>query len=159
MIKNVIQIISILLISVPTMVWGQNDSVEIFKPNDNYIEIKTLRHALKFSAPLDTPMVGLTWGSLIPEPIKIKDGVVIIRDRQDNILKLFIYADSTMIQEEHVKGGKLYRQFNHYDKTNIEVQKYYWENGNLQGLVLYSNKKILIYNFTKDGKLIIEQDK
>jgi hypothetical protein len=155
--KNTIQTILTLLTLVPTIAKGQKDSIEVFRLNDNYIEIKSLRHVLSIDSFSMTPTMSLFTYSLIPKPPKIKEGVILIRDRQDNMLKLYIYSDSSIIQEDHYYKGKLSKQFSYESKDSVEVQKYYWDNGTLSDLVIYWNRKQTTYSYSKDGRLIIGQ--
>jgi antitoxin component YwqK of YwqJK toxin-antitoxin module len=148
-------IILTLLILIPTIGKGQTDSIEVFKLNDNYIEMKSTRHVLKIDSFSMSPTMTFFTYSIIPKPTIIKNGVILIRDRQDKILKLYIYSDSTIIHEDHYLNGRLSRQVCNYTNDTLNIEKYYWDNGNLRSLIIYSDKKQIVYDYSENGQLDI----
>ena len=136
---------------------AQNNSIEFRKISENYIEIKTSRFTLDSGYSV---MPG-AWAkiSFEPRPVRIKNGTVLIKDRLNRPLAIYVYSDSSLLMEEHYKEGQLRSQIIRGIKNSPSIEKYYWMNGNLQYLSYYCNGVNEVHEYSGDGQLIEERKK
>jgi hypothetical protein len=137
----------------PTVLKCQNDSVEIHRMGDNYIEIKILRYKLDSNCVSDRGEV--TVKSFIPEPVKLKNGTVFIKDRLNRTLATYFYSDSIVVTEEfYDRTGRMTGQKIHSKDGSYDIERWYWGNGNLYRMRYLGNGLDERYFFSEDGKMI-----
>ena len=139
--------------------WGQSDSTIVLKKSENYIEIKSLRHVLArewsdTSSVKETPN-DRSWClvSYIPKGPIIKDGIVVIRDRTNRILRMYIYQDSIQIQREEYRDNVLQTQITSSKCGKYSIEKYFDKSGNLINLRYYIDGKYVEIKYTKEGEI------
>ena len=136
-----------------------NDSVLVTRYSDNYIEVKSIRHVLietKTQKEIDTEkLIGhLIKISYVPtEPI-LKDGVVAIKDRNDNLLFLKFYKDSMQIQSDKYVDNLLSEQEIANPADSSFIEKYYYKNGRLQSIYVTVKKRTTVVKYSESGQVI-----
>ena len=157
-------IILILLLS-SCLVNAQTDSTIINKINDHYVEVKSLRHVL-IESHFDTTgysskpdYTKIRYGvcdftNHIPRGPRLKNGIVVIKDRLDRPLALYVYSDSSIIQDDHYFEGRLDWQEFDNPKDSSSITKYYWGNGNFKSIYYYNGQKNEEFDYDEKGQLI-----
>lgn len=155
--RKTILIFSLLFFIIPSVLKCQTDSVEIHKISDTYIEIKSLRYVLDSGyARANGEYVVM---SFMPRPIALKNGTVIIRDRLNKPLAIYIYSDSVQVVKEHYyPNGQIEYQRIHNQDKSLDIDKWYWKNGNLNRICYYGNGLNEVHLYSEEGELI-EQKK
>jgi hypothetical protein len=156
-------IILILLLS-SCLVNSQTDSTIINKINDHYVEVKSLRHVLSKGysdtteySPTDNSKMRYGVYDFIdytPRGPRLKDGVVLIKDRFDRPLALYVYSDSNLFQLDHYKEGRIEWQEFDNPRDSSSIDKYYWDNGNYKTIYYYNGIKLDIFHYDKKGQFI-----
>jgi hypothetical protein len=167
--RKTIITISIILFFIPTVLKCQSDSIEINKISDTYIEIRSLRYKLDTSystrensfalqpkpgQPPRYPDGIYIKRQFVPQTIKIKNGTVVIKDRQNRPLDIYFYLDSVVIQhDEYFINGRLCSQEFNYKSDSLHIDKYFYGNGKLYAIT-YNRKGIEeTFKYDEDGKL------
>lgn len=164
--KNILDMIKIFLtflLFVNLPVFGQEDSIIVNKMSDNFIEIKTLRHKLfNNSLPgggiiLDSTIHNpgtYAYQSLVPSGPVLKNGMVVIRDRNDNLLGINYYKDSIRVMEEHYSNNKLTEQFVRMSNDSVLIDKYFFkESGNTEFLSIMIGSDFTEIEYFMNGQI------
>jgi hypothetical protein len=173
--KKTIITISTIFLFIPTVLkcQSESDSIEVNKIADTYIEITTLRYKLDTSyATTETHMIYDQHPSkpgyqphyldgiyikrqFVPKPIVIKNGTVIIKDRQNKPLDIYIYQDSVLIQHDQyfINGGLCSQAFD-LKKDSLNIYKYFYRSGKLSALTYQRQGLEEIFKYDENGKLI-----
>ncbi len=142
---------------IPSVLRCQTDSVEIHKFSDTYIEIKSLRYTLDSGSATENGAYMVT--HFTPRPIGLKNGTVIIRNRLNKPLAIYIYSDSVQVVEEHYyPNGQIQFQRIRTKDDSLDIDKWYWKNGNLNYITYYGNGLNEVHTYSEEGELI-EQKK
>lgn len=155
-------------------IFCQEDSVVVTKFNEHYVEIQSLRFKLDSgyseshtpATPGAYPSGTYTKISYRPQNrIILKDGIVLVKDRNNKPLHLSIYTDSILIQDNYFSSnGKLdYQDFDPHGKDNYFKNDCYivlfWNNeNNFDGIhYFFKNKKMRIrYNDDRTPSITID---
>jgi regulator of replication initiation timing len=136
-----------------------NDSVLVTRYSDNYIEVKSLRHVLNETQTQkekdSEKLVGLIIKtSYIPtEPI-LKDGMVAIKDKNDNLLFLNFYKDSMQIQSDKYVDNLLSEQEIANPSDSSFIEKYYYKSGRLQSIYVTVKRRTTVVKYSESGQVI-----
>jgi hypothetical protein len=130
--------------------FSQEDSVIVKRYNDYYVEIQSLRYRLDSTSSAPT---GEVFGfNLRPKPIKMRDGIQLIKDRNNRPLYLNFYADSILVQENwfHANGAIGEQQFNG-DKNSCNVSLQWYDDSTLYRIRFICKKQKIQVTYENGG--------
>ncbi|MCW3083115.1 MAG: hypothetical protein JWP12_481 [Bacteroidetes bacterium] len=168
--RKIIITIPLFFFFIPMVLKSQNDSIEINRISDTYIEIRSLRYKLDTSystpefsfhqpakpgAPPRYPDGIYVKRQFVPQTIKIKNGTVVIKDRQNKPLDIYFYLDSVVIQHDEyfINGGLCSQEFD-YKSESLHIDKYFYGNGKLYAITYQRKGVEETFKYDTDGKLI-----
>ena len=95
----------------------------------------------------------------IPRGLKLKDGVVIIKDRNDFVIGMKYYKDSVLVLWEEYENHILNHQEYLSPSDSTDIDKYFYSDGRLQSIYYFNprtGKRTVKYS--KAGKITVDED-
>lgn len=105
--KKISLFLLVLITLISKDVFCQEDSVVVTKYNEHYVEIQSLRFVLDSLGPCPTKLGD---GCVVrydfrPKRQTLKNGIVLVKDRNNLPLELSFYDDSVLIQNNYFKSN------------------------------------------------------
>lgn len=106
--KRIKLFLLVLIAIISQNVFCQEDSVVITKYNEHYVEIQTLRFVLDSLGRCPGKPDGygcVTRYDFRPKRLILKNGILLVKDRNDKPLELSFYDDSILVQSNYFKSN------------------------------------------------------
>ncbi|MEO8146226.1 MAG: hypothetical protein ABI723_01250 [Bacteroidia bacterium] len=148
----------------------KEDSIIINRISENFVEVKSLRQVLSkgYALPKDSLQIaqdkannlldgGYVFENYIPRGPHLKNGIVVIKDKDNSILKIKYYSDSIQVLTEEYNNNILIDQTSFSPCDSTVIEKYYFNDGRLQRIDLFDPKKQkerIIVDYSEKGEII-----